>query len=381
MDTRIRKVLQVAVAAIALGASGFASADGVIGRVADKSRGQPQSQRAERPRQESRPAARSEPRAVPRAESRPAPRVDSRDRPDAPRAEPARAQVRPAPTTEVPRASASSNDARASRGVAGRVAEQVERSAGRTADAPQPNRSQGRAAPQGSSRPAPTSAPPSTQAGSAARAPGDRGVIGRVVDHEYQDRNPRPERNHRDDRNGWRWGNVAPERHRHDHHHHVHVIHHLPSGYRDYWWNGTRYYYYDGFWYQPWGASYISVRVPYGFFVTSLPGAYTSIWIDGTRYYYSDYHYYVYEPARRGYVVVPSPYGEEDDERLGQDLYIYPAEGQSEAQQAQDRYECHRWAVDQTGYDPLDDEYDADLREDYLRAMTACLTGRGYTVR
>ena len=34
------------------------------------------------------------------------------------------------------------------------------------------------------------------------------------------------------------------------------------------------------------------------------------------------------------------------------DLMIYPAKGQSQAQQDKDRYECHTWAVSQTGYDP-----------------------------
>jgi Glycine-zipper domain len=33
-------------------------------------------------------------------------------------------------------------------------------------------------------------------------------------------------------------------------------------------------------------------------------------------------------------------------------LYIYPAKGQSQAQQDKDRYECHSWAVSQTGFDP-----------------------------
>jgi hypothetical protein len=33
-------------------------------------------------------------------------------------------------------------------------------------------------------------------------------------------------------------------------------------------------------------------------------------------------------------------------------LYIYPAKGQSQAQQNKDRYECHSWAVQQTGVDP-----------------------------
>ena len=35
-----------------------------------------------------------------------------------------------------------------------------------------------------------------------------------------------------------------------------------------------------------------------------------------------------------------------------QDLFIYPNQGQSEEQQGKDRYECHSWAVQQTGFDP-----------------------------
>lgn len=33
-------------------------------------------------------------------------------------------------------------------------------------------------------------------------------------------------------------------------------------------------------------------------------------------------------------------------------VYFYPAAGQSSAQQDRDRYECHMWAVKQTGFDP-----------------------------
>lgn len=33
-------------------------------------------------------------------------------------------------------------------------------------------------------------------------------------------------------------------------------------------------------------------------------------------------------------------------------LYVYPAQGQSQEQTQQDQYECHVWAVGQTGYDP-----------------------------
>jgi hypothetical protein len=34
------------------------------------------------------------------------------------------------------------------------------------------------------------------------------------------------------------------------------------------------------------------------------------------------------------------------------DLYIYPAKRQGQKQQDKDRYECHSWAVQQTGFDP-----------------------------
>jgi len=69
-------------------------------------------------------------------------------------------------------------------------------------------------------------------------------------------------------------------------------------------------------------------------------------------------------------------------------LFIYPRKGQSQAQQDNDRYECHKWAVDQTNYDPtaaipqgLSANQAMQMRADYQRAMAACLDGRGYTVK
>jgi len=35
-----------------------------------------------------------------------------------------------------------------------------------------------------------------------------------------------------------------------------------------------------------------------------------------------------------------------------QDLFVYPAEGQSDEQLADDRYECHVWAVQESRFDP-----------------------------
>jgi hypothetical protein len=36
-----------------------------------------------------------------------------------------------------------------------------------------------------------------------------------------------------------------------------------------------------------------------------------------------------------------------------QQIHIYPQRGQSAQQQQQDRFECHQWAVQQTGFDPM----------------------------
>lgn len=62
-------------------------------------------------------------------------------------------------------------------------------------------------------------------------------------------------------------------------------------------------------------------------------------------------------------------------------LYVYPAAGQSEAQIADDRYQCHTWASGQSGYDPTLGAGSRDEAEGYTRAFTACMEGRNYVVR
>jgi hypothetical protein len=64
---------------------------------------------------------------------------------------------------------------------------------------------------------------------------------------------------------------------------------------------------------------------------------------------------------------------------------IYPKNGQTKEQQAADQYECHNWAKGQTGFDPTQPgggvAGNADAaRNNYNRAMSACLQGRGYQV-
>jgi hypothetical protein len=70
------------------------------------------------------------------------------------------------------------------------------------------------------------------------------------------------------------------------------------------------------------------------------------------------------------------------------DLFMYPKNGQNEEQQAKDKFECHQWAHNQTGFDPTQPapanqgaQAIAAKTVDYRRAMAACLDGRGYSVQ
>jgi len=64
---------------------------------------------------------------------------------------------------------------------------------------------------------------------------------------------------------------------------------------------------------------------------------------------------------------------------------IQPRNGQSADQEASDRYECYRFAVAQTGFDPLAANGGSAptdvVRHEYSRAQAACLQGRGYSIQ
>lgn len=153
---------------------------------------------------------------------------------------------------------------------------------------------------------------------------------------------------------------------------------------------GARYYYGGGIWYRPYGGTYIVVRPPVGLYVPFLPAYYTTIWFGGIPYYYANNVYYVWDANRASYIVTNPPVNistEQTPPVVTDELYVYPKQGQSEQQQANDRYACHSWSVKQTGFDPTQPPatMSQDLlntkRLDYQRAMRACLEGRGYSVR
>jgi hypothetical protein len=152
---------------------------------------------------------------------------------------------------------------------------------------------------------------------------------------------------------------------------------------------GGRYYYSGGVWYAPRGPSFVVVAAPIGLFVPVLPPFYTTVWFGGMPYYYANDTYYAWHDAQNGYEVVEPPGGQtaSTDSPPIDDLYFYPQSGQSADQQAGDKYECHKWAVTQSGFDPTQSgggvppDQAGGKRADYQRAIRACLEGRGYSVR
>jgi hypothetical protein len=166
------------------------------------------------------------------------------------------------------------------------------------------------------------------------------------------------------------------------------------------YWHGV---FWPHVWFYPGWAWYLPV----------LPVGYATFWWGGVPYYYSNNLYYTWSPDNNGYVVTNPPpvangdYTDQgtdpgaDPSAAGQyeqaapasysapspgsgagDVYLYPRNGQSDAQTQNDRYECHSWAVNQTGFDPTrSSQQGSGSATDYRRAMVACLDARGYSAR
>jgi hypothetical protein len=152
----------------------------------------------------------------------------------------------------------------------------------------------------------------------------------------------------------------------------------------------NRYWFHGGVWYRPEGGRFVVIAPPVGVFVPVLPPFYTTLMLGGLAYYYANDAYYVWREPEHQYEVVDPPANVESAAvapPASESVFIYPNKGQAPEQQAKDRYECHRWAVDQTGFDPTLNEggVAADQvtakRSDYQRAISACLEARDYTVR
>jgi len=196
-------------------------------------------------------------------------------------------------------------------------------------------------------------------------------------------------------------------RHHHNRYYHTpgHVVTALPAHRSRVMYGGAHFYFSDGIWFRGDGRRFVVVAPPLGIGIRVLPHFYTNLWIGGVPYYYANNVYYTRSP--QGYVVTEPPTGQaiietpastagnasEDiveqpaDTQVSQapaDFYVYPARGQSQKQLAADRDQCHAQAVEKAGYDPNHASTGFQVgqkRLDYDRAITACLEGRGYTVK
>ena len=165
----------------------------------------------------------------------------------------------------------------------------------------------------------------------------------------------------------------------------------VPRGAYTVRYRGGDYLYHGGEWYRPHGRVAVVVAAPIGAFVPVLPAFYSTVWWSGVPYYYADDTYYSWNTGANEYEVVQPPNGIENGGTTqappSGEIYVYPKNGQSADQQAKDRYECHRAAVADTGYDPtvagggVPADSAANRRADYMRAQSACLDARGYSVK
>ncbi len=150
-------------------------------------------------------------------------------------------------------------------------------------------------------------------------------------------------------------------------------------------WVGT--YWGGGYWGNAWWpAAYYGLG--FSWFLPVLPGVYATYWYGGIPYYYANDVYYTWDPGYDGYVATDPPPVAGDDNGAGAgvgaanapdasgQVFMYPQNGQSDEQQAQDRHACEQWAASETASEPAAQGYD-----DYRRAMMACAEGRGYSVQ
>jgi hypothetical protein len=147
-------------------------------------------------------------------------------------------------------------------------------------------------------------------------------------------------------------------------------------------------------WHGGWGWGWGLGALGLGLYFSSLPYYYSTYWWGGVPYYYADNNYFIWNSDVGQYQTVAPPAGIANPVRSptamsGQaaaaptDLIAYPKNGQSEEQLGKDKFECHRWAVSQTGFDPTQPGGGSagGNRSSYLRAQAACLEGRGYSVK
>src|ERR1700691_4528637 len=128
------------------------------------------------------------------------------------------------------------------------------------------------------------------------------------------------------------------------------------GGYRGGWgygWGGWR----GGYW-GPWGWGWGGLGL--GLYFATLPYYYSTYYGGGVPYYYADNTYYRWDAGVGQYETVAPPAEIQNQGGVApqgpaqaagaSDLIAYPKNGQTPEQSGKDKFECHQWAVGQTGF-------------------------------
>lgn len=141
--------------------------------------------------------------------------------------------------------------------------------------------------------------------------------------------------------------------------------------------------FHEGIFYQESESGVHVVVAPLATRVDRLPGHTVPFTSDGERFYYVADTYYQLADNRYEVVAAPSLARLKVFEAWRQlpamprVIAYEPTEDAS--LQRHDQFRCHQWATRETGYS-IDVSRFADPT-DYIKAMSACLKGRGYTIQ
>ncbi|WP_208855926.1 DUF6515 family protein [Pseudomonas lutea] len=170
----------------------------------------------------------------------------------------------------------------------------------------------------------------------------------------------------------------------------------MPGGYSRVPYRGGDYYYSSGYWYRPQGPRYVVVEPPRGVRVRYLPDYAQQVWLGSSLFFVAAGTYYTYEQNTQEYVVAEPPQGVEpvfspqqpQQQPIQQaanpyDVVAYPPNGKPQQEIEQDRYDCYRYAVQQSNFDPASAGYQPapEVLGVYRQAMASCYAGRGYSIQ
>jgi len=139
------------------------------------------------------------------------------------------------------------------------------------------------------------------------------------------------------------------------------------------------------------GGDFRSWILPgHGVYFAAIPSYCKLVYWNGAAYYYADDLYYVWSGTDGGYQQVQPPAGLEEQinsQASDTELFVFPNGDQTGEQLERDRAACHRWAVEQVGFDPNAAVPHTQTlkslalkRAGYLHADAACLESRDYSV-